>query len=110
MQQNILFTEYPLNKLFTLKNRILMAPMTRCQSDVNFVPTTKMIAYYARRADAGLIITEGTIISKDARGHDFVPGIFTPQHIEKWQLITNAVHERGGLIFCQLWHVGRVSS
>jgi N-ethylmaleimide reductase len=109
MQQNILFTEYPLNKLLTLKNRILMAPMTRCQSDANFVPTPKMIAYYARRADAGLIITEGTIISKDARGHDFVPGIFTPQHVEKWRLITEAVHERGGLIFCQLWHVGRVS-
>lgn len=109
MQDNILFTPYQLNQRFLLRNRILMAPMTRCKSDVNFVPTPPMIDYYARRADAGLIITEGTIVCPDARGHDNVPGIFNHDQIAKWQLVTNAVHARGGLIFCQLWHVGRVS-
>ena len=109
MPNNILFTEYQLNKLFTLKNRILMAPMTRVNADANFVPTQAMADYYARRADAGLIITEGTIISREARGHNHVPGIFTEAQIAKWRVVTDAVHARGGLIFCQIWHVGRVS-
>jgi 2,4-dienoyl-CoA reductase-like NADH-dependent reductase (Old Yellow Enzyme family) len=109
MQDNILFTPYQLNQRFLLRNRVLMAPMTRVKSDVNFVPTPPMIDYYARRADAGLIITEGTIICPEARGHDCVPGIFNQQQVEKWRLVTDAVHARGGLIFCQLWHVGRVS-
>lgn len=107
--QSILFSEYKLNNLFTLKNRILMAPMTRVSADANFVPTSLMADYYARRADAGLIITEGTVISRDARGHDFVPGIFTPAQIEKWRSVTDAVHKKAGKIFCQIWHVGRVS-
>lgn len=107
--QSILFTEYKLNNLFTLKNRILMAPMTRVNADINFVPTPAMIDYYARRADAGLIITEGTIISADARGHDHVPGIFNNAQVEKWRLVTDAVHKKSGKIFCQIWHVGRVS-
>jgi N-ethylmaleimide reductase len=81
-QENILFTEYQLNHLFTLKNRILMAPMTRVQADNEWVPTQAMAEYYARRADAGLIITEGTIISPDARGHDNVPGIFNTAQIQ----------------------------
>lgn len=107
--KSILFTEYKLNNLFTLKNRILMAPMTRVSADANFVPTPLMADYYARRADAGLIITEGTIISATGRGYDFVPGIFTEAHIEKWRDVTDAVHQKAGLIFCQIWHVGRVS-
>ena len=76
MNNNLLFSEYKLNPLFTLKNRILMAPMTRAKSTDDFVPTDEMVEYYARRADAGLIITEGTVIRPDARGHNNVPGIF----------------------------------
>ncbi|HTM63741.1 MAG TPA: alkene reductase [Gammaproteobacteria bacterium] len=106
---NILFSEFKLNQLFTLRNRIVMAPMTRVNATAEFVPTQLMVDYYSRRADAGLIITEGTIISPDARGHDFVPGIFSNEQIVKWREVTDAVHARGGLIFCQLWHVGRVS-
>src|SRR3990167_6859725 len=107
--KNILFTEYPLNELLTLKNRIVMAPMTRAKADAAFVPTKAMADYYARRADAGLIITEGTVISADARGHYHVPGIFTSAQIEHWHRVTDAVHARHGIIFCQIWHVGRVS-
>jgi N-ethylmaleimide reductase len=108
-KDSILFTEYKLNDLFTLKNRIVMAPMTRVKSTAAFVPTELMIGYYSRRAQAGLIVTEGTIINHDARGHDNVPGIFTDEQVAKWRLVTDAVHANNGLIFSQLWHVGRVS-
>lgn len=106
---SILFTTHQLNKLFTLKNRIVMAPMTRVSATAELVPTAAMADYYARRADAGLIVTEGTVISNDARGYDFVPGIFTQDQIKHWRVVTDKVHAKGGLIFCQIWHVGRVS-
>lgn len=109
MNSSILFSEFRLNPLLTLKNRIIMAPMTRVKASVDFVPTSAMAEYYARRAEAGLIITEGTIIAKHGRGHDYVPGIFNPAQIRGWQQVTAAVHAREGLIFSQLWHVGRVS-
>lgn len=86
-----------------------MAPLTRRRADEEYNPTDIMIDYYAKRADAGLIITEGTIISKDAIGYGNVPGIFKDSHIENWKKITNAVHQNGGAIFLQLWHCGRVS-
>lgn len=104
-----LLTSYKLNDLLTLKNRIVMAPMTRVQAQDDFVPTQAMADYYSKRADAGLIVTEGTIISPDARGHNNVPGIFNHAQITGWQKVTDAVHVNGGLIFLQLWHVGRVS-
>ncbi|KTD65983.1 alkene reductase [Legionella spiritensis] len=92
-----------------LKNRIVMAPMTRNMANDDLSPTEQMAEYYARRADAGLIITEGTIIAPDGRGYSNVPGIFTDAHIDKWHQVTDAVHRRDGRIFLQIWHVGRVS-
>lgn len=86
-----------------------MAPMTRRRAEENYTPAEVMAAYYAKRADAGLIVTEGTIISQDAIGYGNVPGIFTHAHIERWKKITDAVHQKGGVIFLQLWHCGRVS-
>src|SRR3990167_2818844 len=108
-EENILLRPYLLNHLLTLKNRIVMAPMTRTQADLDFVPTQMMADYYGRRASAGLIITEGTVISPEARGHYRVPGIFNENQIEKWKWTTDAVHQSGGLIFMQIWHVGRAS-
>ena len=106
---SLLFSKYQLNHQLTLKNRIVMAPMTRCQATSDFVPTEQFIDYYARRSQAGLIVTEGTIISLGARGYDNVPGIFNSQQVQAWQKVTKQVHTNNGLIFSQLWHVGRVS-
>ena len=107
--KNIVFKSYKLNNAITLKNCIVMAPMTRSKADDELVPTEAMAAYYARRADAGLIVTEGTIIRPDGLGYPNVPGIFTEAQIAGWKRVTDAVHARKGLIFSQLWHVGRVS-
>jgi 2,4-dienoyl-CoA reductase-like NADH-dependent reductase (Old Yellow Enzyme family) len=75
----------------------------------DLVPTTKSADYYARRAEAGLIISEATIVRADGQGYPNTPGIFTPAQIDGWREITHAVHSQGGKIFLQLWHVGRVS-
>ncbi|VVC75698.1 N-ethylmaleimide reductase [Aquicella siphonis] len=104
-----IFSTYTLNSLLSLKNRIAMAPMTRVHADALLVPTSEMARYYARRADAGLIITEGTVIQRNARGHDHVPGIFNHDQLQAWRQVTSAVHANQGLIFMQLWHTGRVS-
>ena len=109
MSSNLLLTEYKLNKFLTLKNRIIMAPMTRAKATNDLVPTEEMAEYYARRADAGLIVTEGTVIGPDALGHKNVPGIFTDEQIKHWRRVTDKVHQQQGLIFLQIWHVGRVS-
>jgi N-ethylmaleimide reductase len=106
---NTLLTPFQLNDLFTLKNRIVMAPMTRLKADDNFVPTEIMAQYYARRADAGLIVTEGVVIAANGRGHNNVSGLFTAAQVEGWRRVTDAVHMHNGLIFAQIWHVGRVS-
>lgn len=92
-----------------LKNRIVMAPMTRCKATQNGDATEDMSRYYARRADAGLIITEGTVIRPDAIGYPQVPGIYTQSHVDKWRAVTDAVHANNGKIMLQIWHVGRVS-
>jgi len=92
-----------------LPNRIVMAPMTRSMAGEGLVPTAKSARYYARRADAGLIVTEATIIRPDGQGYPDTPGIFTDAQIEGWRDVTRAVHEEGGRIFLQIWHVGRVS-
>ncbi|WP_153913344.1 alkene reductase [Shewanella sp. TC10] len=104
-----LFTPYKLNDTLTLKNKIMMAPLTRCMADDDLVPTQTMAEYYARRADAGLIISEATIIRPDGQGYVNTPGLYTQAQIEGWKVVTQAVHDRGGKIFAQLWHTGRVA-
>lgn len=94
---------------YNLKNRIFMAPMTRCRCVVDNVPNEMMARYYAQRASAGLIITEATQISTRGIGYPYTPGIHTPAQVEGWKQVTQAVHESGGRIFLQLWHVGRIS-
>ena len=92
-----------------LKNRVVMAPLTRSRATAERVPTAMMAEYYAQRASAGLIISEATVISEEANGYLNTPGLFTDAQVEGWKLVTNAVHAREGLIVAQLWHVGRVS-
>lgn len=94
----------------SLRNRIVMAPMTRSRTtQPGNVPNEMMATYYQQRADAGLIITEGAPISPVARGYSLTPGIYTQAHIDGWRKVTQAVHEAGSKIFIQLWHVGRRS-
>ena len=93
-----------------LRNRIVMAPLTRTRA-ANFghVPTDLMRKYYEQRATAGLIITEGTWVSEAGQGWHGAPGIFNSDQGAAWRSITDAVHAKGGLIFAQLWHQGSVS-
>ncbi|OEE35974.1 alkene reductase [Vibrio genomosp. F10 str. ZF-129] len=104
-----LFEPLSLNNTITLKNRILMAPLTRCMADENLVPTQQMVDYYARRADTGLIISEAIIIRPDGQGYPNTPGLFSEDQISGWKKVTDAVHSNGGKIFAQLWHTGRVA-
>ncbi|MBD8009758.1 MULTISPECIES: alkene reductase [Acinetobacter] len=92
-----------------LKNRVIMAPLTRSRATADRVPTPMMAEYYAQRASAGLIISEATVISEEANGYLNTPGLFSDAQVEGWKQVTKAVHEKGGLIVAQLWHVGRVS-
>lgn len=93
-----------------LENRIVLSPMTRARTtQPGNIPNAIMADYYAQRASAGLIITEATQISNQGQGYSFTPGIHTIEHIEGWKLVTDAVHKKGGCIFLQLWHVGRMS-
>lgn len=104
-----LLSNYKLQDL-NLKNRIVMAPMTRSRATNDGKIATEMHAeYYAQRASAGLIISEGSQVSKMAVGYVSTPGIFTNDQVEGWKKTTKAVHDKGGKIFCQLWHVGRIS-
>lgn len=91
-----------------LPNRMIMAPLTRRRAAAGNIPTELMSIYYAQRATAGLIISEATPISPQAIGYNNLPGIFTKEQVEGWQKITAAVHDKGGRIFMQLWHVGRL--
>lgn len=93
-----------------LKNRLVMAPLTRCRADnPGFVPTDLMARYYAQRAGAGLIVSEGTIVSPQGRGYPYTPGLWSEAQVAGWRKVTDAVHAAGGLIVCQLWHCGRLS-
>ncbi|MFD2937459.1 alkene reductase [Spirosoma flavum] len=92
-----------------LANRIAMAPLTRSRVGENGVPTVLHATYYAQRASAGLLISEATNISPQARGYGFTPGIWSEDQVVGWQQVTDAVHAAGGKIVCQLWHVGRFS-
>lgn len=109
MNDQLIFEPFNLNGL-SLRNRIVMAPMTRSRSaNPGNVPTELTALYYSQRASAGLIISEGAYVSRDAVGYINVPGIYTQQQVEGWKLVTDAVHKQGGKIFAQLWHVGRMS-
>lgn len=92
-----------------LKNRVVLAPMTRARAGIERVPNDLMAKYYVQRAGAGLLITEAAAISEQALGWQHSPGIYTDAHIEGWKKITQAVHEAGTPIFLQLWHCGRAS-
>ena len=92
-----------------LPNRVLMAPMTRLRASVQNIPTPIMTEYYTQRASAGLIIAEATPVAPMALGYAQVAGIWSEEQIKAWQDVTSSVHEHGGRIFMQLWHVGRIS-
>lgn len=92
----------------TLKNRIWMAPLTRGRATKEAVPTPIMADYYAQRADAGLIISEATGISREGLGWPYAPGLWTDEQTEGWKPVTEAVHRAGGRIIAQLWHMGRL--
>jgi N-ethylmaleimide reductase len=102
-----LFTPITLGKL-QLKNRIVMAPLTRCRATGN-VPNQLMAKYYGLRAGAGLLIAEGTSPSANGLGYARQPGLFTDAQVNGWQQVTGSVHQAGGKIFVQLMHTGRVS-
>ena len=93
----------------SLKNRIALAPMTRARAGKDRIPNALMAEYYAQRANAGLIITEGTTVSLQANGWQNSPGIYTAEQTEAWKQVVDAVHAKDSLIFLQLWHTGRAS-
>lgn len=104
-----LFSEYQLGDII-LKNRVVMAPLTRSRANNEDHKVTPLVAeYYRQRATAGLIISEGSQISTHAVGYVNTPGIYSKEQVEAWKLVTDAVHEEGGKIFIQLWHVGRLT-
>ncbi|HLW73811.1 MAG TPA: alkene reductase [Gammaproteobacteria bacterium] len=109
MNQQALLTPVKLGN-YELRNRVVMAPMTRDRADnPELAPTALHAEYYAQRASAGLIVTEGSQVSPQGAGYLYTPGIHLEAQIEGWKLVTEAVHARGGRIFLQLWHVGAVS-
>ena len=107
MENLKLFSKYILGNI-ELKNRIVMAPMTRSRAESN-VPNALMAKYYKQRSGAGLIITEGTAPSANGLGYARIPGLFNESQIEGWKLVTTAVHQDGAKIFAQLMHTGRIS-
>lgn len=102
-----LFTDFTLGAV-VLRNRIVMAPMTRARAPGD-IPNVPIALYYAQRATAGLIVSEGTPISLEGQGYISNPGIYLPEQVEGWKLVTDSVHAVGGRIFAQIWHVGRIS-
>jgi N-ethylmaleimide reductase len=109
MTDSKLFSPFQLGSM-NLANRAVMAPMTRCRaSNPALAPTPMMVEYYVQRASAGLIISEGVPVSRQARGYAFTPGLYSPEQVAGWKGVTAAVHQGGSRIFAQLWHCGRVS-
>jgi 2,4-dienoyl-CoA reductase-like NADH-dependent reductase (Old Yellow Enzyme family) len=94
----------------TLPNRIIMAPLTRCRASAGRVPNALMADYYVQRASAGLIISEATAVTPMGVGYADTPGLWSDEQVQGWKAITKAVHQAGGRIFAQLWHVGRISA
>src|SRR5436305_13780984 len=107
-EQPGLFTPVKVGPL-ELPNSIIMSPMTRIRAGEGCVPSERMVRYYAQRASAGLIITEGTHPSPMGRGYTYPPGLHTPEQAAAWRKVTDAVHAAGGRIFVKLMHAGRVS-
>ncbi len=93
----------------TLPNRVIMAPLTRARAGEERIPNDLMAQYYSQRAQAGLIITEATSVTPMGVGYANTPGIWSNEQVEGWKKITRVVHDKGGRIFLQLWHVGRIS-
>src|SRR6187402_153735 len=91
-----------------LRNRIVMAPMTRTRTSKGDLPNALMATYYGQRASAGLIVSEATDVSPWSKGYAWTPGIYTEDQVQGWRLVTDAVHRNGGTIFMQAWHVGRL--
>ncbi|NBL89771.1 MULTISPECIES: alkene reductase [Proteus] len=109
MKNSLLFEPVKLGR-HQLRNRIVLPPLTRSRSSQpGNIPNELMATYYAQRAGAGLMVTEGTQIEPRGQGYAWTPGIYSPEQIEGWKKITQAVHDKGSVIFAQLWHVGRVS-
>ena len=106
--EQLLLSPYRLGDV-ALTNRTVMAPMTRSRALAQSVPNPLAATYYAQRAGAGLIVTEGVTISRQGSGYTRTPGIYTPEQVAAWQPIVDKVHAHGGKIFLQLWHVGRIS-
>src|ERR1700712_1830813 len=94
----------------TLRNRIVMAPLTRQRAGVERVPNALMAKYYGDRAAAGRILSEATSVTPQGLGYADTPGIWSDEQVEGWKLVTKAVHDKGGKIFLQCWHAGRVSA
>jgi 2,4-dienoyl-CoA reductase-like NADH-dependent reductase (Old Yellow Enzyme family) len=105
---NVLFSPLQLGDLL-LPNRIIMAPLTRCRASPGRVPNDLMREYYTQRSSAGLILTEATAVTEAGVGYIDTPGIWSDAQVAGWKAITDSVHAAGGRIFCQLWHVGRLS-
>ena len=103
-----LFEPYKLGPI-TLTNRIAMAPLTRNRALTGLVPNPLAVEYYSQRASAGLLITEASQVSQQGQGYQDTPGIYSKEQIAGWREVTDAVHAKGGHIFIQLWHVGRIS-
>ncbi|MGS1011206.1 alkene reductase [Achromobacter anxifer] len=93
----------------TLRNRIVMAPLTRMHASPGRVPNDLMVEYYTQRAGAGMILTEATAVTPQGVGYADTPGLWTSEQVQGWRKVTSAVHRAGGLIVAQLWHVGRIS-
>ena len=108
MSVSKLFDPYKLGAV-TLSNRAVMAPLTRNRAVAGFVPNPLAIEYYGQRASAGLLITEASQVSQQGQGYQDTPGIYTKEQVAGWRKVTGRVHERGGHIYIQLWHVGRIS-
>ena len=109
MTETDLFQPVTLGGDLALANRIVMAPLTRSRAGKGDVQGPLNAEYYAQRASAGLIVSEATQISQQGKGYAFTPGIYTDEQVAGWRLVTDAVHAKGGRIFDQLWHVGRIS-
>jgi N-ethylmaleimide reductase len=104
-----LFGTYKLGDTLILKNRVVMAPMTRTRTSAGDTPNALMAKYYGQRASAGLIVTEATDVSARSNGYAWTPGIYTDAQVRGWQLVTGEVHRNGGASFLQIWHVGRMA-
>jgi N-ethylmaleimide reductase len=108
MSTSKLFEPYKLGPI-TLANRVVMAPLTRNRAVAGLVPSPLAVEYYGQRASAGLLISEASQISQQGQGYQDTPGIYSKEQIAGWRKVTDHVHKKGGRIFIQLWHVGRIS-